>query len=218
MMMIQENVYLFRPLQETGPGVLVLHAWWGFNNFIRSFCDRLAGEGYITLAPDLYHGEIATTIPEAEKLRKKTRKSSIEVDVLKAANTLLNLPEIQGSPIGVIGFSLGAYWSLWLTEQEDIPVSLAIFFYGTRRGDYTKSHTAFLGHFAEHDPYESASGIAALKRSLVKAGKEVDFYTYPGTGHWFLESDRIESFNQNAADLAWERSIDKLHKYLSTKH
>ena len=64
----QPQGFLATPASGKGPGVLVLHAWWGLNDTMKALCERLASEGFITFAPDLYHGKIAVTIPEAEAL------------------------------------------------------------------------------------------------------------------------------------------------------
>jgi carboxymethylenebutenolidase len=193
--------------------MLVLHAWWGLNPFLKGFCDRLAGEGFTVLAPDLYHGAVATTIEEAKKLRGKLKGETVEQEIPLAAGQLQAL--CSSPAIGLVGFSLGGYWGLWLAEQAASPVRAAVIFYGARQGDYTASPAAFQFHLAEHDDYVADSGVKKLRKSLAAAGKEAEFHTYAGTGHWFFESDRPDAFQPPAAELAWQRTVEFLGKHLA---
>ncbi len=206
----RENHYLKLPDSGLGSGILVLHAWWGLNNFVKSFCDRLANEGFVVLAPDLYYGKIANTIPEAENLRKKTNQKQICEDVLTAMEALKASPNVNNQRMNVIGFSMGAYWALWLALEKPKEIGSVTVFYGSRSGDYSQSQAAFLGHFAETDRWVTASGLKTMEKNLHSAKRPLSFYTYPGTGHWFFESDRPESYHPDAAQLAWERTIDFL--------
>jgi carboxymethylenebutenolidase len=85
-----------------------------------------------------------------------------------------------------------------------------ILFYGTRPGDYSSAQAAYLGHFAESDEFEPASEVKQLEESLRSAGRLVTLHTYPGTGHWFFENDRVDAYNAQAARLAWQRSVEFL--------
>lgn len=204
--------YLTHPNSGTGRGVLVLHAWWGLTPFFKDLCDRLSVEGFTALAPDLYGGKTATTIPETEKLRSRLTQKSATEQVSRAAAQLSQATGSQS--IGLIGFSLGGYYALWLAEQASSPVAATVVFYGTRRGDYAASHSAFQLHYAETDAYVSASGVKNLKKALQQAGKEAEFYTYPATSHCFFESDRPEAFNPTAVELARKRTVEFLKKHL----
>jgi carboxymethylenebutenolidase len=205
--------YIARPAAGLGRGVLVLHAWWGLNPFLRGFCDGLAGEGFTVLAPDLYHGAVAATIAEAKKLRGKLKGETVAQEITQATG---QLRECCGSPgIGLVGFSLGGYWGLWLAEQAASAVRAAVIFYGARQGDYAASPAAFQFHLAERDDYVADSGVKKLRRSLQAAGRVAEFHTYAGTGHWFFESDRPDAFQPQAAELAWQRTIEFLGKHLA---
>jgi carboxymethylenebutenolidase len=204
---LEEFRYLARPPSGAGPGVLVLHAWWGLTPFFRGFCDRLAGEGLTVTAPDLYHGATAATIEEARKLKGRLKQETVMQEIRQAAEHLCATPGAGTQGIGVVGFSLGGYWALWLAEQPAVPVVATAVFYGSRGGEYTASRSAFQFHLAETDPYVSASGVKSLQKSLKKAGREAEFHTYPGTTHWFFESDRPEAYQARAARLAWDRLL-----------
>ena len=193
--------------------MLVLHAWWGLNKFMRGFCNRLAGEGFIALAPDLYQGKIATTIEEAKKLRSKVKQQAASEQILQALDQLRTLSS-ENQTLGVVGFSLGGWWVLWLAEQEFSPISATVVFYGSRGGEYIQGRSTFQFHLAETDPYVSASGVKALRKKLAAAGKQAEFHVYPGTGHWFFEDDRPEAYQPEAAELAWNRTLEFLKKKL----
>ena len=204
--------YLASPQSSPKAGILLLHAWWGLNDFFKELSDKLANEGYLVIAPDLYDGKIAQTIPEAEKLVSKIkRKNSAEL-ILASLDELKSQPGIE--KIGVIGFSMGAFWSMWLNEERPADLSATVLFYGARGGKYLETKSAFCAHFAETDPYESESSKKALEKAFKSGGKTYEFYTYPGTGHWFCENDRPE-FNPEAAELAWQRTLAFLKNTLS---
>lgn len=202
-----QNSFLALPPSGKGPGILVLHAWWGLNDFTKDFCRRLADEGYAVLAPDLFEGKIATTIAEAEQLISTADNQRIAASLLDSVKHLRSLPGVSGDSIGVIGFSFGAYWALWLSAQPSAEIQAVTVFYGSGHDQFAQSRAAYLGHFAEADPYEPAAAVAELEGLLRGAKRPVSFHTYAGTGHWFFESDRPEAFNPAAAKLAWERTL-----------
>jgi carboxymethylenebutenolidase len=206
--------YIAKPKSGIGKGVLVLHAWWGLNQFFKDLCNRLAGEGFFVLAPDLYHGKSAATIAEAKKLRSNLKQETIALEITQAADQLHQVCRNSGEGLGVMGFSLGGFWGLWLAEQRSNLVTATVVFYGTRNGDYSACQSAFQFHLAEKDPYESASAVKKLQKNLSAADKIAAFYTYPGTGHWFFESDQPEAYNPQAAQMAWNRSVEFLKLYI----
>lgn len=204
--------YLALPAGGKGPGVIVLHAWWGLSDFFKAFCDRLAGEGMVVFAPDLYNGAIATTIEEAERLSDQLDRDTANPTLKAAVTYLRNHPSVNQHPLGMIGFSLGAFLGLWLAQNCPKDIAAAVIFYGTGDGKYDQVRAAFLGHFAEHDPYEPLEGVQKLESTLRGAGREVEFHVYPGTGHWFFEHDRPDAYNADAARIAWERTVSFLHR------
>jgi len=212
-----QNRYLAVPSSGKGTGVLVLHAWWGLNDVFRDFCDRLAHAGFVALAPDMFSGEVVRTIEDAEQHLKRFDDEKVVPPILRSAvKELKNHSEISGNGLGVIGFSMGAPWALWLAQQEPDLFRAVTLFYGTNGGDgdFTSSKATFLGHFAEKDPYETADVVQAMKKILMDAGRATTFYTYPGVGHWFFEKDRPDAYNAEAAQLAWDRTIAFLHEHL----
>ncbi|MGD0708852.1 MAG: dienelactone hydrolase family protein [Anaerolineaceae bacterium] len=210
----QPKGYLALPPSGAGRGVLVLHAWWGLNDTIKAFCNRLAESGFTAFAADLYHGQIATTIPEAEKLRDAMDVKQARTDIAEAVSFLSQRAAQADQGLAVIGFSLGAYFALALSAAQPKLIRSAVVFYGTGPVDFSTSKASYLGHFAEKDVYESNEDVDALEQSLRTAGRPVTFYRYPGTGHWFFEPDRADAYNAAAASLAWERTLAFLKETL----
>ena len=208
----QPDGYLAVPPTGKGPGVLVLHAWWGLNDTLKAFCNRLAESGFIAFAPDLYHGRVADTIAGAEALGSALDAKHLQAkaEIAEAALFLNERAEQTGQSLAVIGFSLGAYYALDLAAVDPEHIRSVVIFYGTGGTDFSNSRAAYLGHFAENDEYEPSSNVEWLEESLKDAGRSVTFYRYPGTGHWFFEPDRSDAYNQAAAMLAWERTLSFL--------
>lgn len=204
------RAYLAVPESGAGAGVLVLHAWWGLTSVFTDVCDRLAAAGYVALAPSLYaDGATAVTITEAEALVAAHDRAPAEAEaVVRAAlEQLRGLPAVTDAQIGVIGFSLGAYWALQLSQVRPDDVGAVVAIYGTDDGDYGTARAAYLGHFAEHDDFEPLEAVRALEAKIRAAGREVTFHVYPGTGHWFVEPNRPDVYDAAAADLVWERTL-----------
>jgi len=209
MMNSKPQGFLAVPPTGKGPGVLVLHAWWGLNETMKAFCRRLADSGFVAFAPDLYHGKVAATIPEADTLGSALDANHLQAKA-EIAEAILFLKERAGQVVpglAVIGFSLGAYYALDLASAHPEHIRSVVLFYGTGPADFSASKAAYLGHFAEQDPYEPKSNVDELEAALREAGRPVTFYRYPGLGHWFFEPDRTDAFNQEAASLAWERTL-----------
>ncbi|MFH2039270.1 MAG: dienelactone hydrolase family protein [Chloroflexota bacterium] len=208
----QPEGFLALPPSGSGRGVLVLHAWWGLNDTIKSFCTHLADSGLIAYAPDLYHGQLATTIPEAEGLSSKLDADEARTDIAKAVNFLSQRAAPGGHDLAVVGFSLGAYFALELSNTDPDHIRSVVVFYGTGHEDYSASRAEYLGHFAEEDDFEPVANVNNLEQLLRTAGRPVTIHLYPGTGHWFFEPDRPQAFNQSAASLAWDRTLAFLRR------
>lgn len=208
--------YLALPPAGKGPGVLVLHAWWGLNGVIKDVCDRFAKLGYVAYAPDLYGGQLATTIEEAEQLSSQLNMDvqQAKVHTQEAVKKLLQHVEDPTIGIGVVGFSLGAYYALQLSGDDPEHVRAVVLFYGAGDGDFDRARATYMGHFAENDPYEPAESVNWLEGALKSAGRTATFYHYEGVGHWFFEPDRAEAYNKAAAEVAWERTVDFLNENL----
>jgi carboxymethylenebutenolidase len=201
--------YLATPSRREGPGVIVLHAWWGLNQVFKDLCDRLAAEGFIAFAPDLNEGRVATTIDEAKQIMSELsfeRKQAIAatlVDFMRAR------PEVKKEPLSLVGFSMGAAWSLVLAGEFPDDIGKIVLFYGVGEADFTKVKADILGHFSDSDEWEPLDGIRAMEEDMYSAGLEPTFYIYPKLSHWFFEENRRE-FDPQSAELAWKRTLEFL--------
>lgn len=211
---LQPQGYLAVPASGTGPGVLVLHAWWGLNPFLQGVCQRLARAGFTAFAPDLYHGQIAVSIAEAERLSSQLNPEQAQADIQAAVTYLQGLRAVSRPTLSVIGFSLGAFFAVDASCRMPAAIDAVVTFYGTGYGDFSASRAAYLGHFAESDAWEPPSNVQQFEKSLRAAQRPAAFYTYPETGHWFFEQDRGDAYQPQAARLAWRRTL----KFLRSPH
>src|SRR3954451_1572200 len=168
----QPNGYLATPPSDHSKGVLVLHAWWGLNDTIKAFCRRLAGAGFMAFAPDLYHGKVARTIADAEIYGKALEANfrQAKAEIAEAANFLSQRVGDGGDELAVIGFSLGAYYAVDLAAADPEHIRSVVLFYGSGDADIEQSQAAFLGHYAENDPYEEPIYAENLEAALKRAG------------------------------------------------
>lgn len=203
----QANAYL---AEGNGPGILVLHAWWGLKPFFKQFCDRLAKEGFTVLAPDLYQGRIAATIDEAKALLEK-RDLELMVDTVNAAKD--HLRSLVKGKIGLVGFSMGGGWSLEIASTSPEQIGAMVIFYGNGEADYGKITAKVMGHFSDNDEWEPNEYVDMTFTALKKAGVDATRHVYPGVAHWFVEEDRPE-YDPAAAQLAWDRTIEFLKRTL----
>lgn len=202
--------YIALPATGTGPGILVLHAWWGLNDTFRGVCDRLAQNGFVAFAPGFYNGEVATTIAGAQEIQGKYEGSNPQA-MLTVANAALGFlrahPAVRGSKFGAIGFSMGTYYARYLDGAHPDTFAGIVLVYGESGADVTASHSQYQFHFADNDPYEDIETAKKL------SAPNLELYIYPGTTHWFFEPDRPE-YNPTAAELAWQRTLTFFSKYL----
>jgi carboxymethylenebutenolidase len=203
------NAYLAVP-ENGGPGLLVLHAWWGLKPFFKDLCDRLAEQGFTTLAPDLFQGQIAETIEAAEKLVKTSDDQVIGETVIAARD---HLQALTKGKIGVMGFSFGAAWSLVAAMRDPDKIAATVLFYGVYEVDFSKVRSRILGHYSDRDEWEPLEGAQEMESAMKAAGLDVTLHIYPGVSHWFVESDRPE-YDPAAAQLAWERTFAFLKENL----
>jgi carboxymethylenebutenolidase len=201
------NAYLAAP-EHGGPGVLVLHAWWGLKPFFKQVCDRLAEQGFTALAPDLRNGQIAKTIDEAKELMEKSDGQFVGNMVMAAKDHLRGM--VKGK-IGLVGFSMGAGWALIVASSKPEQIGATVLFYGNEYADYEKITSKVMGHYSDNDEWEPNEYVEKTFAAFKSAGVDATLHTYPGVGHWFVEADRPE-YDPGAASLAWERTFEFLKK------
>lgn len=208
------TAYLALPEGDAGPGVLVLHAWWGLTDHVRDVCDALAAEGFVALAPDLFAGRVATEVDEAEQGLAEANADELAHLTRSSLQTLRDLPATGDRPVGILGYSMGASMAFWLTARVPDDVGATAAFYGSQAIDMADARAAFLGHFAEDDPYVDDDELTLLEAELHLDERVVTFHHYPGTQHWFAEPDRPEH-DPIAAQLAWDRTMAFFFQHLT---
>jgi carboxymethylenebutenolidase len=205
--------YLTLPRSGSGPGVLVVQEWWGLVPHIKDVADRFAAAGYVALAPDLYHGRAAAEPDEARKLMMELQIGQAAKDMSGAVDYLRALPAVSPKKVGCVGFCMGGGMTLYLAAMGRIDA--AVPFYGVLNKatpDWAGVRCPIQGHYAEHDGATDA--LPALKSALTAAGKQAEFFTYPGTGHAFFNDGRPQVYNKAAAALAWERTLSFFGRHL----
>jgi len=212
--------YLALPASGRGPGVIVCQEWWGLVPWIKSVADRLAGEGYIALVPDLYHGKVTAEPDEAGKLMMAMKMDQAAKDMSGAYDYLKSHEACTGK-IGSIGFCLGGGLSLFIATLK--PVDACAVFYGVLPGvqpDLTKLAGPVMGHYAENDGWATPEAARALEQQIKAAGKTAEFYIYEGTHHAFMNpSPEVPKaggkYDEEAAKTAWARTMAFFRAHLS---
>lgn len=202
--------YLAKPASGSGPGVVVIQEWWGLVPHIKDVCDRFANEGFVALAPDLYHGETTTEPDEAGKLMMAMNVEQAAKDMSGAVDYLVGLDAAAGDTVGCVGFCMGGGLSLWLASLRT-QVGACVVYYGVlppgAAPDYAKLPAPVLGHFAENDQFANPAAARDMESKIKAAGQQAEFHIYPGTDHAFFNDTRPEIFNAEAAKQSWERTL-----------
>lgn len=213
--------YLALPTSGSGPGVMVIQEWWGLVPQIKAVCDRLAAEGFVALAPDLYHGEMAahTEMDKAGQLMTELPPDRAAKDMTGAIGALLAHDACSGSQVGVTGFCMGGMLTLRIAALAGEQVAAAAPFYGAPLGDdsidWSTLSAKVEGHFAATDDFFPPEAVLALGESLRGMGKDVQFHVYEGTGHGFTnEENPLGNYHQAATETSWTRTIDLLRAAL----
>jgi carboxymethylenebutenolidase len=206
--------YLATPEGGVGPGVVVLHEWWGLTEPFRDVCDKLAAAGFVALAPDLYRGKTTSSAEEAEALSAALdqKVEQWRGDIAGAMRFLrqngATIPEGGRGAFGLLAFSLGGAYALDMSVIAPDEVAAVVSYYATNPGlAYNRAQAAYLFQFAEHDQYESAEAAARMEQELTAAGRPVTVYTYPGTRHGFVGFNHPDAYDAGATALAWERTL-----------
>ena len=204
-----------------GPGVMVIQEWWGLAPQIKGVCNRLASEGFVALAPDLYHGELAghTEMDRAGELMNSLPADRAARDMSGAIDYLLGHEATNTEAVGVVGFCMGGMLTLVIAAREGRRVAAAAPFYGAPLGeddfDWSALTARVVGHFAGSDDFFPPAGVIELESKLRAMDKDVTFRIYSTSGHGFAnEEDPLGTFDATAAGIAWEETLDLFHDAL----
>ncbi len=194
-----------------GPGVLVIQEWWGLNGHIKDIVDRFAAEGFIALAPDLYHGEKATEPDGAGKMMMALNIDEAAKDMSGAIDELQR--RTNQTNVGVIGFCMGGGLALVVACNRPDAVTAVAPFYGlipweSAKPDWSKLAAKVEGHYARHDQFFTPEMAEALQAELRGLGKDATLFVYPEVDHAFFNDTRPEVYDEETAATAWLRVID----------
>ena len=209
--------YLARPAGSGPfPGIILIHEWWGLNDNIRKNADAFARRGYVALAVDLYNGEVATTSQQARQLAGSVSGNIEEAFAnLKAAVSYLqDLNDVTDDHLASIGWCFGGGWSYQMAKNN-LGVRASVVYYGrfNPADDLSIMRARILGNFGEEDRSISVDSVKEFRATLKTLSGDHEIYIYPNAGHAFANDDS-RSYNQEAADLAWKRTIAFLEKHV----
>ncbi|MDQ3661141.1 MAG: dienelactone hydrolase family protein [Actinomycetota bacterium] len=210
--------YLSTPTSGSGIPVVVLQEYWGLEDHIRDVCDRLAAEGFLALAPDLYRGDTTTSPDEAEQKMMAMSMDQAERDMRGAVDYLAQHEASEGRGVGSVGFCLGGGLSVWAAGANPRVAAAVSYYYLMPHGkpDFTKVEAPVLGHFGTADDFVSVDDAKALEQEMKDAGVDVHFEFYEGKGHaFFNDTDRLGTYDADAARESWVKTLDFLRSNLA---
>ena len=208
--------YLSLPPGGTGPGVLVLQEWWGLVDHVLDVADRFAAEGFVALAPDLYHGERTTSPDAAAKLRMALDIARAGVDLRGAAAYLRAHEAVRPKRVGVVGFCMGGQLALFAACEHPDAIDAAVDFYGIHprvelRTDRLRAPV--LGHFGREDQSVPLDRVAELFGAIRARGVEAEYHVYEA-GHAFFNDQRPQVYRPDDAAVAWGRTVEFFRRHL----
>ena len=209
--------YLAVPDSGGGPPLVVIQEWWGLVPHIQDVCDRFAAEGFVALAPDLYHGESTTEPDEAGKLMMALNIEQAAKDMSGAVVEVAT--RSGGGRVGVTGFCMGWGLALVLACHRPDLVKACVPWYGlipwpAAQPDWTRLDAAVLGHYAEQDSFFGPDAVAELQEKLTSLGKDVELIVHAGVDHAFFNDTRPEVYDAATSGQAWTQTVAFLHNAL----
>jgi carboxymethylenebutenolidase len=209
--------YLALPASGSGAAVIVIQEWWGLTTHIAHMADRLAGEGYVALAPDLYGGAIAHDEGEALQMLLEIPVDRATRDLRGAVDYLLSRGDVVGETVGVVGFCMGGSFALQLAVQEGDKVAAAVAFYpvGYMPDDYAGLQATVQIHIADGDEVNPPTLAEELNEKIsADTRTRPEIIHYPA-GHAFLnEEDLLGTYDAEQAAIAWDRTVAFLRAHL----
>ena len=214
--------YLVLPSSGSGPGVLVIQEWWGLDSGIKQMADRLGAAGFVALAPDLYHGQLAAhdEMDKAASLMQTLPPDRAARDMSGAIDYLAGHAAVTSDGIGVVGFCMGGMLTFIIAANRPDEVRAVVPFYGFPKGemepDWSRLTASVSGHMAERDGFFPPEGARALETTLRALGKDVTLTVHPGTGHAFMSPhNALGTFDAALAERIWPQVVSFLHAKLA---
>jgi len=209
--------YLGQPADgQAHPGVVVIQEWWGLVPHIKDVAERFAREGFVALAPDLYHGQVADEPDEARKLAMALDAQRAVQEIAAAARHLKKLDQVVPQKVGVVGWCMGGGLALSTAAHHADLIGAAVAFYGRplTASDTARLEAPVLGLYAEHDHGIPVEAVRAFEAELKRRNVPHEVRVYPDTSHAFFNDTRPQIYQAAAAQDAWERTLAWFRKYL----
>jgi len=208
--------YQALPGTRKGRGVIVLQEWWGLVDHIKDVADRFSKEGFVTLAPDLYHGKTTTSPDTAGKLFMALNIAQVEKDLRGAVDYVLRIPECQGNKVGIVGFCMGGQLSLY-AACTNASVGACVVYYGIHPNvhpEIARLQAPVLGFFGDKDTSVPPQAVRKLEDELRANSKQAEFHVYKGANHAFFNNTRPEVYDDSSAKDSWKRMLEFFRKAL----
>ena len=210
--------YLAVPPSGSGPGVIVIQEWWGLTDHIADVADRLAGEGFVALAPDLYGGRTAHDADEAGALMSALPVDTSAQELAGAVDHLLASPAVTSRTVGAVGFCMGGGFVLLLAAQQGDKIGAAVPFYGVGPAvpeAYAGITAAVQGHYGERDDFYPADAARAQEAQIrEESGAPVQFHFYDAGHAFHNDTDALGTYSPDDAATAWSRTVAFLREHV----
>lgn len=211
--------YLAVPESGRGPGVVVIQEWWGLTSHIADVTNRLAAQGFVALAPDLYGGTTTHDADEAGQLMQDLPVDRAARDLGGAVDYLLNHEAVTSKKVGAVGFCMGGGFVLVLAAQQGDKLGAAVPFYGVLGEDYpsfANLSAPLLGHFGEEDQMAPPSAVRELADRIEnESGSRPDFRVYPAGHAFFNDENLLGTYDAEQGAKAWDATLGFLRSNLS---
>ncbi|MFZ0706170.1 MAG: dienelactone hydrolase family protein [Candidatus Korobacteraceae bacterium] len=198
------------------PALVVIHEWWGLNDWVKEQASKLADQGYVALAIDLYRGKVATTPEEAHEIMRGVPSDRANRDLLAASSFLRSQKNVNPAKVGTIGWCMGGGYALDLAIA-DPKLKAAVINYGHLASDKAtleKINAAILGIFGGQDRGIPPADVNKFEADLKALGKPVEIKIFPDAGHAFENPNNKQGYRADDAKQAWELTTAFLAKYL----
>lgn len=202
--------------QGRHPALVVIHEWWGLNDWVREETRKFAEQGYVALAVDLYRGKVAADAGEAHELMRGLPEDRAVRDMKAAFEYLASRRDVDKNKIGSVGWCMGGGYSLALAVNEP-RLAACVINYGrpvTDSAEIQKIHAPILGNFGALDRGITPEDVGAFEKTVKAAGKSIDVKIYDGAGHAFENPNNKDGYRAEAAADAWNRMVAFFNKTL----
>jgi carboxymethylenebutenolidase len=194
------------------PAIIVIHEWWGLNDWVKDQASKLSDEGYVALAVDLYRGKVATTPDEAHEIMRGVPEDRAQRDLHAAFAFLASQPDVKNDRIAAIGWCMGGGYSLDVALQEPT-LAADVINYGHLATDsdaLKKINAPILGLFGAQDRGITPDDVHKFEAAMKQLGKQIDVKIYDDAGHAFENPNNKNGYRPADAADAWKRTVDFL--------